>query len=130
MGVVLRFLMEFRDQLEKEYERLMNNDSGEFEISEEIKDEPSLIVTLIGKREDKEYYDEGKFSIDSIVKIEIDDNDKWDEVSGIVESVENTVRNVNISSIGLSSPVVVRIENDQKTKKWARRIIHEVEDNN
>lgn len=117
--------MEFKDKLEKEYKKLMNNESDEFEISKVINSDPDLVLKLIGTRDHKKHYDEGKYSIDSIVEIRIDDEGRWDEVDDIVESVEKTVRNVNTSSIGLTSPIFLRVENDEKVKKWARRILHE-----
>lgn len=115
--------MEFKNELEKEYNSLMNEESDKFEISKKVNSDPDLVVKLVGIKDYKEHYDEGKYSIDSIVEISIDNESRWDEVDDIVESVEDTVRDVNMSSIGLSSPVVVRVENDQKVKKWARRIL-------
>ena len=116
--------MEFEDELEKEYNSLMNKESDKFEISEKVNSDPELVVKLIGTRDHKKHYDEGKYSIDSIVEIRINDENRWDEVDDIVERIEDTVRDVNMSSIGLSAPVFVRAESDEKVKKWARRILH------
>lgn len=112
------------DQIRTEYDKLMNNESQAFELTENISEDPNLSINIKGQRDKKEQYNNNQYSIDTVISIEIDDKNRWNEVESKLKSIGDQIREINMDEIGLSAPVVFRSNSDPAVRTWARRIMH------
>lgn len=98
-------------------------DNDEFTESFSISEDPGLDFIYNAIRKDGEKWSEDKYAIDISIFFKIDDPDKWSEVREKINNIESEIRDVNIESIGLSSPIFVRSNSEEDTKQWSRKIL-------
>lgn len=115
---------EIKDSIRDAYKDLMNNESKTFELTENISKDPDLEFSIKAQRNKKKQYNENQYSIDIIINIEIDNENRWDEVDSKLKTMGNQIRQINMDEIGLSAPIYFRSNSDPYVKNWSRRIMH------
>lgn len=118
---------EFFKTLENCFQDLHQPDAESFEKTHELQSHEDFELEVSGSRMDNDRWGEDRYALDANVKFSVEEEEDWEELEEELDRLTSRLKNLLQDTIGFTGPVVVRSNDDMCERMWARRLIHDIE---
>jgi hypothetical protein len=116
-------------EIKRKFQNINNPDSDptEFEQTFNISDSPMIKAIVRGEKNDNDRWGVDKYAVDARIDMKVNDVKVWEDEENAIDSFILQMKKILKESIGFSGPIILRANENETERSWARRLINKTD---